>query len=159
MFLLVKLQMDTIANKNSVIAVRNALESLPAKLDELYHEAMERIRRQPEDDRRLAGKTLIWVVHAYRPLAFVVIRHALAVEQGTKQLDPENLSDSDLILNACAGLVTLEPESDIIRLVHYTAQDYFHSHPVFPYPHREIVKTCVTCLSYDIFQNFQSYGE
>ncbi|KAL8635683.1 MAG: hypothetical protein Q9228_006852, partial [Teloschistes exilis] len=152
MFLLAKLQIYTIANKISVKAIRKALESLPAKLDELYHKAMERIRRQPEDERLLAKKTLIWVVHTYRPLAFATIRHALAVEQGTKHFDPENLSDSDLILNACAGLVVFEIESDSLRLVHYTAQDYFKSHPVLPYPHREIVKTCVTYLSYDIFQ-------
>ncbi|KAL9578930.1 MAG: hypothetical protein Q9203_006917 [Teloschistes exilis] len=152
MFLLAKLQIYTIANKISVKAIRKALESLPAKLDELYHKAMERIRRQPEDERLLAKKTLIWVVHTYRPLAFATIRHALAVEQGTKHFDPENLSDSDLILNACAGLVVFEIESDSLRLVHYTAQAYFKSHPVLPYPHREIVKICVTYLSYDIFQ-------
>lgn len=57
-----------------------------------------------------------------------------------------------MILDACAGLVTLEPESDSLRLVHYTAQEYFKSYPVLPCPHRDIVQTCVTYLSYDIFQ-------
>ncbi|KAL9576780.1 MAG: hypothetical protein Q9212_006824 [Teloschistes hypoglaucus] len=152
MFLLAKLQMDTIANKISIKAVRNALESLPEKFDDLYHEAMERIRHQPEDARRLAEQTLIWVIHTYRPLKFETIRHALAIEQGTKHFDPENLSDNDLILNTCAGLVTLEPESDNLRLIHYTAQEYFKSYPALPCPHRDIVQTCVTYLSYDIFQ-------
>lgn len=153
MFLHAKLQMDTIANKTSIKAIRKALDSLPGKLDDLYHEAMERIRQQPEDDKRLAEQTLIWVVHAYEPLRFETIQHALAVECGTQSFDPENLSDSDLILNVCAGLLTLEPESSNLRLVHYTAQDYFKSHPVLPCPHGEIVKTCVNFLSYEILRH------
>ncbi|KAL8687157.1 MAG: hypothetical protein Q9218_006592, partial [Villophora microphyllina] len=155
MFLIARLQMDSIADRNSIKAVRKILGNLPKRLDDLYREALERISKQPEDDRRLAERTLLWVIYPYRPLGFGTIRHALAVEHGECRFDPENLSASDIILDVCAGLITLDPNSDVVRLVHYTAQDYFKSHPIVPGPHEEIVKSCVSYMSYDWFQHPQ----
>jgi hypothetical protein len=49
----------------------------------------------------------------------------LAVEPGEAELDPENKPEVDDIVSVCAGLVVVDQESDVIRLVHYTKQEYF----------------------------------
>ncbi|KFZ23725.1 hypothetical protein V502_01790, partial [Pseudogymnoascus sp. VKM F-4520 (FW-2644)] len=51
--------------------------------------------------------------------------HALAVELGESQFDEENLSPIEDMVSVCAGLVTVDEESAIIRLVHHTTQEYF----------------------------------
>ena len=41
------------------------------------------------------------------------------------KLDEENLPEIEDMVSVCAGLVTIDEESNIIRLVHYTTQEYF----------------------------------
>ncbi|KAH7000109.1 hypothetical protein EDB80DRAFT_686728 [Ilyonectria destructans] len=43
---------------------------------------------------------------------------------GGLELDEENIPQIDSIFSVCAGLVTLDEESKIVRLVHFTAQEY-----------------------------------
>ena len=86
---------------------------------------MERIEGQVADSQELAKQTLSWITCARRPLTTLELRHALAVEVGEPKLDEENLPEIEDIISVCAGLVTVDEESDIIRLVHYTTQDYF----------------------------------
>ena len=56
------------------------------------------------------------------------------------------------MLSSCAGLVTVD--SNIIRLVHYTTQEYFQRHSLkrFEDVQSDIIATsCLTYLSYDVF--------
>ena len=55
--------------------------------------------------------------------------------------------------SVCAGLVTVDEESKIIRLVHYTTQEYFERtwESWFPNTHTDITKICVTYLSFNAF--------
>ena len=59
-----------------------------------------------------------------------------------------------MITSVCAGLVTVDEESDIIRLVHYTTQEYFDQTWAtwFPNGQADIAKTCVTYLSFKAFE-------
>ena len=42
-----------------------------------------------------------------------------------KKFDEENLPDLEVILSDCAGLVTVNQETDVVRFIHYTTQEYF----------------------------------
>ena len=60
------------------------------------------------------------------------------------------------MVRSCAGLVTIDQESNIIRLVHYTTQEYFQRRRLesFQDVQRDIISTsCLTYLSYDVFAN------
>jgi hypothetical protein len=108
--------------------MRTALERSPKgsdAYDEAYKEAMERTEGQIIDSQKLAKQVLSWIAYAKRPLTTSELRHALAVEVRESQLDEENLSEIQDVVLVCAGLVTVDEESDIIRLVHYTTQEYF----------------------------------
>jgi hypothetical protein len=112
-----KLHIDSLVSKTNLRAVRNALENLPAGVNATYDEAMERIRRQDEEDRNLAERVLLWITHAYRPLSHQELQHALAVTPEMTDMDPEALVDEFILIDVCAGLVVIDEHRNIIRLV------------------------------------------
>jgi hypothetical protein len=97
--------------------VRNALEELPNGVDDTYDDAMTRIERQDESRRQLAKRVLCWISCAFRPLSVEELQHALAVELETTSIDPEAIFDKEILTSVCAGLVIIEKERSIIRLV------------------------------------------
>jgi len=76
------------------------------------------------------------------------------VEVGESDLDEDNFQEIEGIVSVCAGLVTVDRGSDIIRLVHYTTQEYFERMQKFWFPNaqRDIARACVTYLSLDAFK-------
>ncbi|KAL8910111.1 MAG: hypothetical protein Q9171_004572 [Xanthocarpia ochracea] len=153
-FLAAKLHVDFLASKTSVKALKKAIENLPATLNDLYDDAMRRIDSQSQDDRELAEKAIRWVVHAYRPLRVEVLLEALAIEPGETDQDLEAIPPMGLILDACAGLLIFDEQSEAVRLVHYTAQDYFNrlTESALQEAHASIARDCLTYLSYDFSQ-------
>ncbi len=114
---------------------------------------MIRINEQRPGFQQLARKVLSWIACAERPLTILELQHALAVEVGDSDLDIQNFEKTERIVSVCAGLVTVDDESGIIRLVHYTTQEYFEStqQQWFPNAESEITTICVTYLSFGVF--------
>src|SRR5690242_16367648 len=109
---------------------------------------MKRIMGHDPDSKELAMQVLSWITCAKRLLNTSELQHALAVEPNEPGLDKENLPQIEDMVSVCAGLVTIDEESNIIRLVHYTTQEYFkrrQSH-WFPNSETDITKICVTYL-------------
>lgn len=136
--------------------MRTALKSLPSgsnAYDDAYKDAMIRIKGQLLDQKDLAWQVLSWITCAKRPLTMSELQHALAIELGETSLDEDNLPQIEDMVSVCAGLVTVDEESEIIRLVHYTTQEYFErtKETWFPNLEAEITKICVTYLSFDTF--------
>ena len=121
-------------------------------LDSEYDKTVKRIENQGKDICEFAKRTLFWIVYAKRPLTTEELRHALAIELGTCKFDKTNLCLVEDMVSSCAGLVTVD--SNIIRLVHYTAQEYFQRRGLKSIEdmQRDIIATsCLTYLSYDVF--------
>ena len=114
---------------------------------------MERILAQKTGFRELAILVLSWITCARRRLTSLELRHALAVEAGNSVLDEDNVPEIAEAVSVCAGLVTVEKESDIVRLVHYTTQEYFERTrgTWFLNAETNIATTCVTYLLFDCF--------
>ncbi|KAL9118809.1 MAG: hypothetical protein Q9187_004635 [Circinaria calcarea] len=143
------------AKKRNRREVRTALHDLPEELNHTYDETMKRIESQDPGDFELAKRVLSWISFAFRPLTVKEIKHALAVQPTDTYMDEEGLSDEELLVSVCAGIVTIDEQSDIIRLVHYTTQEYFELERTraryFPTAHADIAKTCLTYLSFTTF--------
>ncbi|OCK88365.1 uncharacterized protein K441DRAFT_700542 [Cenococcum geophilum 1.58] len=157
MFLLAQLYLGSLIGKKSPKAIKTALKKLPAgseAYDYAYKEAMKRIEGQIADSEKLAKDILSWITCAKRPFTTLELRHALAVEIGAPELDEDNLPEIIDMVSVCAGLVTVDEESDIIRLIHYTTQEYFQRTWIswFPNAERDIGMACVTYLSFDTFE-------
>ncbi|KAJ7842548.1 ankyrin repeat-containing domain protein [Mycena olivaceomarginata] len=151
MFLLAKFHIEALSNAANVKEVHRALQELPKDLDHTYENTMNRIDAQPSGDRKIARSALTWVVNAQRPLTILELCVALAIEPGSKELDNANITDIDIILSVCAGLVIMEKHSSLVRLVHFTAQNYLDRIQTekFPDAHFEITQSLLTYLQFE----------
>src|SRR5579862_4271607 len=145
--------MDSLAKEDNLKAVRRALAALPRGLDATYDEAMRRIRGQNHAEARRAEQVLSWISYALRPLTLIEIQHALAVEPEDADFDEDAAPYEGVLVSVCAGLVTIDRESNIIRLVHYTTQEYFERNRAtwFPCAQTSIARTCLIYISFDVF--------
>lgn len=98
-------------------------------------------------------QVLLWITCATRLLTKTEVLHALAVEIGKSELGSENLPGIEDIISVCAGLVTVERETGIIRLAHYTTKEYFNTTQSswFPNTQRDIALSCIKYLSFNVF--------
>lgn len=137
-------------------------------LGTVYENTMERIKQQKPGHRCLAESALSWLCHAKRQLTTVELQHALAVnmeldgqDSGNvpQEFDDDNIPGIDVIVSSCCGLVTVDEESNIIRLVHYTTQEYFDRMRTqwFPNAEVEIANVCALYLTFDNFESDTSY--
>ncbi|USP76308.1 Arp Ankyrin repeat protein [Curvularia clavata] len=161
MFLLARLHVDSLLDKTTAKKVKTALDNLSkgsAALDNAYKDALQRIESQLDGQCELAKKVLSWITYAKRPLTTAELCCALAVEPQETELDPDNLPDPEDLLSVCAGLVIVDQESAVVRLVHYTTQEFFQRiiDTWNPGALLEITSTCLTYLSFDKFQTGKS---
>ena len=138
-----------------MLSTLNKLSKGSAALNDAYDEALQRIDGQLPGDRSLARRTLSWISYAQRLLTTKELCHALAVEPGDKALNTDNIYEVEDIISVCTGLVTVDEESSIIRLVHYTTQEYFERVRLKwnPGAQEEITVACLTYLSFDTFRS------
>jgi len=147
--------MDLLANLRTKRSVRKALGMLPEGIGNTYSEAWSRICAQNPEQAEIGKKVLSWVVCALRPLRVREVQHAVAVEEGDSESDPEGLLDIGTLTSFCAGLVILDEQSNLLSLVHPTANEYFTAKKLqlFPEAHDMIAVTCCTYLLMDTFRD------
>lgn len=144
--------------------VRSSLNTLPRTLDTTYEQALLRIRSQAEEDIALAETILFWVLCARRPLTVLELQHLYAVrslsdedeeeeEERRVALDEDDLPDGEILTGVCGGLVVVDGKSQSVRLVHYTAQQYFErtNQERLPSVKLDITKACLTYLMLENF--------
>lgn len=79
----------------------------------------------------------------------------LTLSCAQNKFDEEAIYAEDILVSVCAGLVTVDRNSKVIRLVHYTTQGYFERKRSELSPrsqleiHIEIAKVCITYLELD----------
>lgn len=148
------MRIDSIRGKRSAKKIRESLKNLPSGLDAAYDDAWIRSESQLPDEVQTAKEVLSWISCATRPLSTRELQHALAIEDDLNFLDEDNIPDIGDVLAVCAGLVTVDEQEHVVRLVHYTAQEYFERHPahIFPNAQRYIGSKCTHYLCFDAFQ-------
>ena len=85
---------------------------------------MKRIHNQANGDKARALNVLNWVTYAKRSMQAAELLHAIAVETNSGDIDDDDLMDIEDLVSPCVGIVTVDKESGIIRLVHETTQKY-----------------------------------
>lgn len=146
--------MDSLISQPTLGDIKQAMKDLPQGikgLDGTYDQAMRRVQGQKEGYKRLAEQLLSWITHAKRSLSIMEIQHALSVRAGMTELDKDFLPQIEILGSICAGLVLVDRNSNTIRLVHYTARDYFQRMRSFPNAQTDITVTCVRYLSFNTF--------
>ena len=149
-FLLASLHIEAILRGTTISRRRKALKSISdgAGLEDIYGATLERIKAQDEEKRKLAIAALTWIRHSERSLQVDELCHALAVEIGATDFDPENVPSIGTLLDCCQGFITVDAEASTVRLIHYTVQEYLCSHPrPFSKPHSILAETCLSYLN------------
>ena len=117
-------------------------------LDDAYGATLGRIGAQGGERSRLGMMTLMWICHSERPLEANELCHALAVEIGSTDFDVDNVPSIRTVLNCCQGLVVVDKEGSVVRLVHFTLREYLSGRPdLFQKCHSVIAETCLTYLN------------
>jgi len=126
-------------------------------LEDVYGTTHGRIRTQGVERSRLGMMTLMWICHSERPLKADELCHALAVEIGSTDFDVENAPSIRTVLSCCQGLVVVDKEGSIVRLVHFTLREYLSGRPdLLQRPHLVIAETCLTYLDSWKVMNFSA---
>lgn len=126
---------------------------MPTKLNDAFKTTIDRIRGQPDVKSQQGMEILQWIYLAERQLTIDQLRHALAANDPTMvTLDQDDLPFARSLLDYCFGLVVLDQETSLIRLVHKSLQDFLDSnkekHDLFVNGHRDIARSCLTYISF-----------
>lgn len=120
-FLLAQIYLSLLRDKLTPNAIRSAMEGFSRQgedktqvLGSAYEQALKRINTQMPGLKQLAMDVLSWVTCAKRQLTTLELQHALATKPGTHKLDRGDLPHPEDMISVCAGLVTIDRESNII---------------------------------------------
>lgn len=98
----------------------------PDALNRAYEDAIKRIDHQPANRQHYARLTISWLVQCLQPMSPRELHHAVTKPEHLERgLSASGLVKIDALVSFCAGLVTIDHESDVVRFVHYTTQEYF----------------------------------
>ena len=130
-----------------------ALEHLPRDLDDAFAKTLQRIQSQPDGQDTLGMATIMWIAHARRPLHVTELSEALAIKPGSTSLKPRFRPSQKRMVDCCMGLVTVDEKSSVIRLVHFSVQEYLHQYQegLFAQSETTIAEACITYLLFEPF--------
>jgi len=116
-------------------------------LDKVYAQTLQQVRGQSGDRARVGMEVLMWISHAERPLRIDELRHALAVEIDSPDLDAENIPPQDTVIGSCLGLAVVDVDTSTVRPLHHTLQEYLALPGIMPDAHKTLGHKCLTYLN------------
>ena len=127
-------------------------------IGDAYDTTIGRIKAQGGNRSRIGMAALMWISHSERPLNVDELRHALAVEIGSSDVNNNNIPSIRTVLGCCQGLVAVDKRSSTIRLIHFTLKEYLSHHAdLFDRPHSNIAETCLTYLNFQTIKNLSAH--
>ncbi|CAH0037843.1 unnamed protein product [Clonostachys solani] len=158
MFLLAKLQLDSLKETTSIRDVRSPIECISTNelgpYNSAYEDALQRIENQSPQMSDLAKRVILWITHSLSQLSETEIRYALSIRPDSLSFDKDDVVQIDFV-SICAGLVVVDVNSSVIRLVHSTAHEFFKRMAAnhFSQGHNILANACLTYLSYEEFED------
>ncbi|KAH6880250.1 ankyrin repeat-containing domain protein [Coprinopsis sp. MPI-PUGE-AT-0042] len=155
MFLHASLQLDALCESLNLQDVRDTLKAFPSSIEGVYRQTWSRISNQCCKHASLAKAVLVWVLNALRPMTMGELERAVATCPYTHKFGPYRHVPGASLVSLCGGLITIEEESKVVRLVHYTAKETIEGllHEAVPHPHSLLAAVCMTHLADCGFQN------
>ncbi|KAK8186766.1 hypothetical protein BC567DRAFT_292616 [Phyllosticta citribraziliensis] len=126
MFRWVTCQLDDLCRSRTDSALRKALRSLPTTLSETYERILERVNQCGTDEQELVEYTLRWLLFAPR-MDIAALCEALAIKDGSNQLNHEDVPGLGDILILCSSLVRKSVKGDYLEISHFTVEEFLLS--------------------------------
>ena len=149
-FLLVSMNIDAILQEPTIHRRRQKLNSMTdgLGLGDAYGATLDRIKGQGGEKAGLGMAALMWISYAERPLGPDELSQAIAIEIESPNLNSDNILSIGTLLACCQGLVVIDKEASIVRLIHFTLQEYLRAHPqLIGTAHSTIAETCLSYLN------------
>jgi hypothetical protein len=109
--------LDALYDCVNALQVRRRLKDFPPWIEDVYIQTWNRILEQDEDLVLVAKVTLAWVLYASRSMTVAELERAVATSPDTYKFDPDLLVPGPTLMSLCRGLITVEEESGIVRLI------------------------------------------
>ena len=109
--------MDPLRACVSLHQVRLALDEFPANIEGIYHQAWDRIHKDGPHLSGLARAMFFWVLNAKRSMTLRALERAVATSPETFKFEAHRVVPGKTLIAVCRGLLVLEEESQIVRLV------------------------------------------
>jgi ankyrin repeat domain-containing protein 50 len=118
-FLHASLQLAALQMCTTIGEVREILASFPQKIKDVYQDTWRRILRHSTATANgiRAQNCIIWVVHSPKSLTVAELQHLTAVCLETQTFDAERIVHIDTLLALCHGLLVVDKETNLVRLV------------------------------------------
>ncbi|KAG1850980.1 hypothetical protein C8R48DRAFT_778011 [Suillus tomentosus] len=128
MFRWVQCQLDELRRCAREIDIKNALNNLPAGLNETYDRIVCGIQQKGRGYDQIAYNCLLWLAGALTPLTLGQLDEAMMIDIKRSILDPDlRASDPMDIVVACGSLVTYDETTGVVALSHYSVKEYLIS--------------------------------
>lgn len=153
-FLLAVLHLQSFKRKTTVKQVKDSLRNLMKPsgshtYDRAYDDALQRIESQAAELKDLAIRSLSLLMCARHLLSPDELCHALSVDVITHEVFEEDAPDMEDVLKSCAGLVTVDHESNCVRLVHSSTQEYLDRNQAKKLPNALLYVADVCSIYYE----------
>lgn len=116
-FLYASLQLAALQQCATIHDVEKTLQEIPRGMEAFYVETWMRILDQDQMDILLVKTALLWILTASRAVTLEELESAVATDPNTHKFDPNRLIPGVKLIGLCRGLVTVDEESGLVRLV------------------------------------------
>jgi len=124
-FLLPALHIEELSGSTCRATLEATLNDMSSGLESTYNRALERIKSTHRNEKtKRALAILMWISLSKRPITIQDLQQALMIQANTTKHDTKYRLTSKVIIDVCLGLVRVEKASHIVRLVHFTFQEY-----------------------------------
>jgi len=157
-FLLVSLNITAILDETTIYDRRKQLERMTSGrgLNDVYGVTLDRIKGQAVGKSKVGMAALLWISQSERPMSVDELCHALGVQIGSTDYNPDSVPSMQTVIATCVGLVTVDHEESEVRLVHFTLQEYLYSCcEVFQNPCPVMAEVCLTYLNFDCIRRLE----
>ncbi|KAH6896227.1 hypothetical protein BKA70DRAFT_756137 [Coprinopsis sp. MPI-PUGE-AT-0042] len=148
MFLHASLQLTRLEQCRTVGDLRDQLAQFPPDISTLYIDTLKRIMQSPELDAHRGKTVLLWAVFRRAPVSVEELQFVLAMN-AHGVFEPQRVISKDSLVALCHGLITVEGETQHIRLVHLTAKAALEVLllEIEPNPYACLASACITRLA------------
>ena len=108
----------------------------------------DKVRSFPKMKSSRAYRTIKWLLSATRPLKREEIIMATAIKPLDTTFQGQEEVSLEYLISACGNLVYLDEQEDILRLVHFSAQEFLVRQPELKDPEGFVAVVCFTALGF-----------
>ena len=130
--------------------IRKRLGKLPKDLDKAYDEIYARIQAQDGSAPEIANRAFQWIMYSYWPLSPEVLLTAVCQESETGKVDDVDISDINVVLEACQNLVYVDELSNTCQFTHLSVREYLedsHRTSLHANGQWQLAKVCLKLLN------------